>query len=124
LDCEKQLFVARTALSERYFAEWVALNRPYQPIFDFVKNRFGEGTVILTFKNRRAVIEICTHNGLTLSPSNVYAGDGGTGKVQNISLILDRSKESQIGFVDDSVTNLLELQRVVTPERIRFFHAR
>ena len=123
LGSEQRLFEVRTRLAESNAAAWLALNQPYQPIFDFVKSRYNLETVILTLKNKRAVLEICAHYGLKLKPENVYAGDGGTEKIQNLESIFKRFAVEQVTFVDDSITNLLELRQSRGASTLKLLHA-
>ncbi|NLF25288.1 MAG: hypothetical protein GX589_06480 [Deltaproteobacteria bacterium] len=123
LDCERKLFEARTRLAEAHTAKWLALSKPYQPIFGFIKRCDNLETVILTRKDKRAVLEIGKHYGLELKRENVYAGDGGVGKIENLEAIFKRFTADKITFVDDSITNLLELRQHRDAATLELLHA-
>lgn len=89
---------------------WLELNRPYYPLWDVLVRRGPECLVILTNKNRAAVLELCHHFGLAVASKNIYAADGGATKTENLAAILRRFKQPETYFLDDSILNLLELR--------------
>ena len=52
---------------------------------------------------------LCHHFDLPVLSENVYSGDHGTTKIENLLQIQDRFKQSRYTFVDDSLANLREL---------------
>ncbi len=68
-----------------------------------------ENLILLTNKNRDATISLSNHFGLKISDNNVYAGDHGTTKIENMTRIMQRFKKPAYAFIDDSVKNLREI---------------
>lgn len=104
-----RFFAARKRLVARDPVEWASLNTVYQPVWDELKGVDAEGIVILTNKNREATVTLCHHFGLAVRPENVYAGDHGATKIENLEAIQARFRRERYGFVDDSIGNLEEL---------------
>ena len=67
--------------------------------------------VILTNKNRDATLRLCDHFGLGIQAADVYSGDDGRSKVENMRQIQKRYPDQPFGFIDDSVKNLRELEQ-------------
>jgi len=67
--------------------------------------------VILTNKNRDATLKLCRHFGLNIDAGNVYSGDQGVSKVENMQQIQKRFGSLSYALIDDSVKNLAELDR-------------
>ena len=95
---------------------WLALHRPYQPLWDELIQRQKYVFVILTNKNRDATLRLCQHFGLGIDAVDVYSGDHGTGKVENMRQIQKRFSDQRYGFIDDSVKNLRELENSINDE--------
>lgn len=95
---------------------WLALHRPYQPLWDELIQRQKYVFVILTNKNRDATLRLCQHFGLGIDAVDVYSGDHGTGKVENMRQIQKRFSGQLYGFIDDSVKNLRELENSLNEE--------
>ncbi len=68
-----------------------------------------ENLVLLTNKNREATIALSNHFGLKISDDNVYSGDHGTTKIENMTQIMQRFRKPAYAFIDDSVKNLREI---------------
>jgi hypothetical protein len=68
-----------------------------------------ENLVLLTNKNRDATISLSNHFGLKISDNNVYSGDHGTTKIENMTKIMQRFRKPAYAFIDDSVKNLREI---------------
>jgi FMN phosphatase YigB (HAD superfamily) len=90
---------------------WLALHQPYQPLWGELLRRKKYGFVILTNKNRDATLRLCRHFGLDIDPANLYSGDQGVDKVENMQQIQKRFGNSPLEFIDDSLKNLMELDR-------------
>lgn len=103
-------FETRQRLASNNPRAWVELNRPYQPLFDWLKDGLNTPLVILTHKNRQAVEEICSHFGLKVRSDRIYSGDTGEPKESGLMAIMERFSSTQYHFVDDSIHNLLELK--------------
>ncbi len=109
-------FAARKRLVARDPVEWASLNTVYQPVWDELKGQDAAGIVILTNKNREATVTLCRHFGLPVLEENVYSGDHGTTKIENLLAIQDRFGRDRYGFVDDSIGNLEELDAYFNAE--------
>jgi len=88
---------------------WMALNQPVQPLWDRLVEKQSSDLVMLTNKNREATLALCNHFGLPISNDNIYSGDNGTTKIDNMQQIMQRFRASVFVFVDDSVKNLREI---------------
>jgi FMN phosphatase YigB (HAD superfamily) len=90
---------------------WLELHQPYQPLWNALMQREKIAFVILTNKNREATLRLCRHYGLPVDDGDVYSGDQGVSKVENMRRIQERFGNPLFEFIDDSVKNLLELDR-------------
>jgi len=90
---------------------WIALNAPVEPLWSFMIQNLPENLVVLTNKNREATLSLSHHFGLMISDANVYSGDRGITKIENMNRIMRRFQRARYTFVDDSVKNLRELDR-------------
>ena len=104
-----RFFNTRNRFKAHDLQAWIALNEPVQPLWRIMAENFHENLVILTNKNREATISLSSHFGLKISDSNVYSGDNGTTKIENMTQIMERFKKQRYAFIDDSVKNLREL---------------
>ena len=95
---------------------WLALHRPYQPLWGHLLQRRKYPFVILTNKNRDATLRLCRHFGLNIHAVDVYSGDHGASKVENMREIQKRFAGQPSGFIDDSVKNLRELDNSLNVE--------
>jgi len=100
---------ARNRFAEWDAAAWLSLNQPFQPIWQELKRRGAGRVVILTNKNRAAVLRQCRHFGLAVREENVYAGDDGATKISNLETIFRRVNDRALSFIDDSLRNLQDL---------------
>jgi hypothetical protein len=89
---------------------WLALHQPYQPLWDQLIQRQKFAFVLLTNKNRDATLRLCGHFGLVINAVDVYSGDQGASKVENMRQIQERFENQTSDFIDDSVKNLHELE--------------
>ena len=104
-----RFFAARKRFVAHDPDQWASLNTVYQPVWDELKGQDAAGIVILTNKNREATVTLCNHFGLPVLEENVYSGDHGTTKIENLLAIQARFDRARYGFVDDSIGNLEEL---------------
>ena len=103
---------------------WLALHRPYQPLWGQLTGRPKYAVVILTNKNRDATLRLCEHFGLGIDAVNVYSGDHGTSKVKNMQQIQQRFAGKMFNFIDDSIKNLRELENSLNArKRVRLLLA-
>jgi len=89
---------------------WLALHHPYQPLWDHLMKRRKYAFVILTNKNRDATLRLCRHFGSGIHAADIYSGDRGVSKVENMRQIQQRFGDELSGFIDDSIKNLRELE--------------
>jgi len=95
---------------------WLALHQPYQPLWGELIQRQKYMFIILTNKNRDATLRLCQHFGLNIHAVDVYSGDHGASKVENMRQIQKRFADQPFYFIDDSVKNLQELENSVNAE--------
>jgi len=103
-----KFFLARERLIEKDETLWLALNSRYQPLWKIARG-CAENAILLTNKNKDSVLRSCRHANLMLKEENIYSGDGGVKKQENLVKIIDRFSPEKIEFIDDSIKNLIEL---------------
>jgi phosphoglycolate phosphatase-like HAD superfamily hydrolase len=109
-----QVYEARQRFIEHAAAGWLALHRPFQPLWNELTRRQDQhGFAIATNKNRAATERLCRHFGLNIPASDVYCGDKGTSKIENMRQIQLRHGAGTYYFMDDSLKNLRELDRAL-----------
>lgn len=96
---------------------WLALHQLYQPLWGELMQRPKYAFVILTNKNRDATLRLCRHFGLAVKAADIYSGDQGLSKVENMRQIRKRFGGQRYRFVDDSVKNLQELENSFSLEK-------
>ena len=104
-----QIYAARNRFIEAYFSQWLALHQTYQPLWDELVRRENFLFVILTNKNHDATYRLCRHFGLDIEAANIYSGDSGATKIENMQRIQKRFGRQPFFFIDDSIKNLKEL---------------
>ncbi len=104
-----RFFETRNRFKTRDLDAWFALNAPVQPLWRILVENPVETFVLLTNKNREATISLSRHFGLEMSDENVYSGDNGTTKIENMTRIMQRFGKPTYSFIDDSVKNLREI---------------
>jgi FMN phosphatase YigB (HAD superfamily) len=104
-----RFFETRNRFKSQDLQAWIALNAPVQPLWRIMMQKPAEDLVLLTNKNREATISLSNHFGLVISEDNVYSGDLGTTKIDNMTQIMQRFQKPAYTFIDDSVKNLREL---------------
>jgi hypothetical protein len=109
IDRVNGFFSTRKRFVEMDEERWLALNGPFQPIWDALKKYPSETVILLTNKNRAAAIHLCRYFGLILKEENVYSGDDGITKIENLNRIHQRLDHAPYDFIDDSLMNLREL---------------
>lgn len=102
----ERFFSTRRRFVEENRPAWLALNRPYQPLWDALLKKGGDRVVLLTTKNRAAAGNLCRHFGLEIPEENIYSGDGGATKIENMNRIHERFERPAYSFVDDNIANL------------------
>jgi FMN phosphatase YigB (HAD superfamily) len=104
-----RFFETRNRFKNKDLEAWRALNAPVQPLWRILIENQTENLVLLTNKNRDATISLSNHFGLKISDDNVYSGDQGTTKIENMTRIMQRFRKPAYEFIDDSVKNLREI---------------
>ncbi len=111
------IYETRKRFIERDKKRWLSLHLPYQPLW----NKLIKGDecvfVILTNKNHDATLRLCRHFGLDIDSTDIYSGDHGTTKVENMQQIQSRFGIEFVSFIDDSVKNLKELDHEFNQEK-------
>jgi phosphoglycolate phosphatase-like HAD superfamily hydrolase len=90
-------------------AHWFALHHTYQPLWDELIQRNKYPFAILTNKNQDATLRLCRHFGLNIDTGDIYSGDNGVTKIENMLRIQERFGQQPFFFIDDSIKNLVEL---------------
>jgi hypothetical protein len=104
-----RFFETRNLFKAKDIEAWRALNAPVQPLWRILTEKSTEDLLLLTNKNRDATISLSNHFGLKISEDNIYSGDHGTTKIENMTRIMQRLKKPTYAFIDDSVKNLREI---------------
>ena len=105
------IYAARKRFIDKDIKRWLALHQTYQPLWDELGRLKNYPFVILTNKNHDATLRLCRHFGLAIDAEDIYSGDNGVTKIENMLLIQKRFGRQQFMFIDDSVKNLQELDR-------------
>ena len=104
-----RFFETRNLFKAKDLKAWTELNAPVQPLWQIMAEQPTKNLVLLTNKNREATISLSKHFGLIISDDNIYSGDHGTTKIENMTRIMQRFKKPAYAFIDDSVKNLREI---------------
>jgi len=116
-DRTRRIYDTRMDFAVRDPQKWLALHQPYQPLWAELLKRKQYVFVILTNKNRDATLRLCRHFGLNIDALNVYSGDQGVSKLENMRQIQNRFGKLSFEFIDDSVKNIMELDRCFNKDR-------
>ena len=109
IDRTNLIYTARKHFIDRDIKRWLALHQTYQPLWDELVRHPEHAFVILTNKNHDATLRLCRHFGLNIDAKDIYSGDKGVTKVENMLQIAERFGRQEFLFIDDSLTNLQEL---------------
>ena len=116
----RQVYETRQQFIKRNGTGWTALHRPFQPLWNaLVERRNQPGFAIVTNKNRAATERLCRQLGLEIPSENIYSGDNGASKVDNMQLVEQRFRAGTYYFLDDSLKNLQELDHNVNRQKKR-----
>jgi FMN phosphatase YigB (HAD superfamily) len=105
----ERFFAARRWFQADDPTGWLDLNRPYPQVWAAIRRRGPGRTVLMTSKNREATLRLCRHFGLDVPAKNVFSGDGGTPKPENLDRIHERFRRDRYTFIDDHLKNLREV---------------
>ena len=103
------IYQTRKRFVDKELDQWLALHSVYQPLWDELVRYEKHPLVILTNKNHEATSRLCRHFGLDVDGDNIYGGDDGATKSENVRRIQTRFGIEHFSFIDDSVKNLREL---------------
>ena len=112
-----RIYETRKRFIENDPAGWLALHQPYQPLWDALIRRADYSVVILTHKNRDATLRLCRDFGLNHRRTDVFSGDGGASKIENMLRIKDRYGAGQYYYIDDSLKNLKQLDAAINRQQ-------
>ena len=112
-----RIYKARGRFIEKDRQAWMALHRPYQPIWNQLIRSDYQPLVILTNKNKDATLRLCRFYDLKVDEQNVYSGDHGITKSQHMHRIRERFDVELFYFIDDSVKNLKQLDEDINQDR-------
>jgi len=111
IDRVSRFYETRKRFVEKDSTKWLLLSFPFQPLWNELKKHEPERLIILTNKNKEAAFYLCRHYGLMVSEENIYSGDNGVTKIENLKAIHARFDSAPYDFIDDSLKNLHELDR-------------
>ena len=103
------IYDTRKRFISKDIERWFALHQTYQPLWDELVRRKNHPFVILTNKNHDATLRLCRHFGLNIDTRDIYSGDNGVTKIENMLRVQERFGREKFVFIDDSVKNLKEL---------------
>jgi FMN phosphatase YigB (HAD superfamily) len=112
----ERIYERRRRFIEKDQQAWMALHRPYQPVWDHLIRSRYQPLVILTNKNKDATLRLCRFFELDVDQRNVYPGDHGITKSQHMQQIRERFGSDFFYFIDDSIKNLKELDAHINQE--------
>ena len=112
-----RIYKYRSRFIEKDQQAWLALHRPYQPIWNKLIQSGYQPLVILTNKNKDATLRLCRFFDLKVDQNNVYPGDHGISKSQHMRRIQERFGTAEFYFIDDSVKNLKQLDEEVNRDK-------
>ena len=109
IDRTNLIYSTRKRFIDKDIKRWLALHQTYQPLWDELIQHQNHPFVILTNKNHDATLRLCRHFGLNIAAGDIYSGDKGVTKIENMLQIQERFGRRQFLFIDDSIKNLQEL---------------
>jgi FMN phosphatase YigB (HAD superfamily) len=117
VDRTNRIYAARKRFIDTDIKRWFSLHQPYQPLWDELIRHQNHPFVILTNKNHDATLRLCRHFGFKIDAQDIYSGDNGVTKIENMGRIQERFGRQQFVFIDDSVKNLRELDLYFNEEK-------
>ena len=111
------IYDTRQRFIDRDTNRWLTLHQAYQPLWNELIRRKNYPFVILTNKNHDATLRLCRHFGLQINADDIYSGDHGATKIENMLRIQERCGKKSHSFIDDSVKNLKELDLYFNKEK-------
>ena len=117
IDRTNLIYETRRRFIDTNTKRWLALHGPYQPLWSELAIRKNYPIVILTNKNHDATELLCRKFGLRINANDIYSGDQGVTKVENMRNIRKRFGNENFYFIDDSIKNLKDLGRYFNEEK-------
>jgi FMN phosphatase YigB (HAD superfamily) len=111
------IYETRKRFIDRDPTRWLALHQAYQPLWNELIQYKKYPLVILTNKNHEATSRLCRHFGLDVNAYEIYSGDRGVTKAENMRQIQARFGIERFSFIDDSVKNLKDLDLEFNEEK-------
>ena len=115
----RNFFQMRHAVKSLLGDSWYQLNSSYEPLVSKLRSALGElgrqqkDIFICTNKNLTAVLDLCAYFEIPIEKENIYTGDNGATKIQNLIAIansLPRNQQAtEFLFIEDSIKNLIEV---------------
>ena len=109
-DIQKKYFEKRNLFYQKDKNTWLSLNKPHEPLWSYVSKLDKGSFVILSTKNKKAILELASFYGMTLSSERVFSSDDAPSKKENFNTIEKLYPSPHYFFVDDSIKNLLSLK--------------
>lgn len=107
----RRIYEARNRLIAKDQHMWLQLHSPCQPLWKELIRHDRRSFVILTNKNHDATLRLCRHFRLDVRADDVFSGDHGTTKIENMLQVYKRFGRQVYYVVDDSLKNLKQLDR-------------
>lgn len=104
-------FSVREKFISKDLTAWLKLNEPLNPLWSELAKHSADKVVILTAKNKNAVMNLCKYYGLNVLDENIYSGDGNLTKMDNFKTIHARFQCPRYDFIDDHLSNLVDLSK-------------
>jgi FMN phosphatase YigB (HAD superfamily) len=111
------IYETRKRFMDSHPNRWLALHHAYQPLWNELIRYKKHPLVILTNKNHEATSRLCRHFGLDINTNDIYSGDRGVTKAENMRQIQARFGIECFSFIDDSVKNLKDLDQEFNQEK-------
>lgn len=112
----KEFFATRRWMLENHRESWFLLNRPFEPLWTELQNLLGHELIIVTTKNKQAVLDLCRYYGLPIEETDIYAGDQLSKKSEHFRSLARRFPGQKMAFLEDSLQNLLEIREELPKE--------
>lgn len=106
---QKALFDARAVFLKKDPDSWYAHNVPFEPLWSLLRDGHFKNFVIVTNKNRKAVLNLCRRYELEVPAERILSGDAGISKLARILTYLNMEPAERVMYFEDAVGNLEEV---------------
>jgi len=110
-------FQTRAQFIRQAKEDWLALHRPFEPLWSGVRTANLEQIAILTNKNREAVLELMQFYELDFPETQIYSAEKGLSKRENFEELQKQVSLAQFVFIEDSLKNLRDFAEVPQVKR-------